>query len=235
MRLDRFMSECNKATRKETALAAKKGLILVNDTPVRKADVHIDPEKDVVTYNGEIVAYKKFIYIIMNKPQGYVSVTESKTDVPAQSLLPSDLQKFGLFPAGRLDKNTTGLLFLTNDGEIAHRLTSPKHHAEKEYSFTVKFPLSKEDVSALEDGIALDDGYVTKPCRITLNGEKSGTITLTEGKYHQIKRMMLAVHNSITSLCRIRYVSLTIDGLNTGEWRYLTDAEEKDILSHGKN
>lgn len=235
MRLDRFMSECNKATRKEAAIAAKKGLILVNGVPVKKADIHIDPEKDAVTYNGETVAYKKFVYIIMNKPQGYVSVTESKTDIPAQSLLPDDLQRFGLFPAGRLDKNTTGLLFLTNDGETAHRLTSPKHHAEKEYSFTVKYPLSQADVSALESGIALDDGYVTKPCRIVLSDEKHGNITLTEGKYHQIKRMMLAVHNSITSLCRVRYADLTIDGLDEGEWRYLSDDEEKRILSHGKN
>jgi len=225
------MSESGKASRKEAGIAVKRGQILVNGSPVRKADVHIDPERDVVTFMGEIVVYRKFTYIIMNKPCGYVSVTESKTDLPAQSLLPDSLQKIGLFPAGRLDKNTSGLLFLTNDGESAHRMTSPKHHVEKEYAFTVKYPLSEEDVKVLEKGVELDDGYVTKECKVTLTGERQGKIILCEGKYHQIKRMMQAVHNSITSLERIRYATLTLDGLAVGEWRYLTEDEEKDILS----
>lgn len=229
MRLDKFLSETGKASRKEAGIAAKRGLVLVNGVPVKKADIHIDPERDEITYMGEKVTYRKYTYIIMNKPQGYVSVTESKTDVPAQSLLPEELQKTGLFPAGRLDKNTTGLLLLTNDGETAHRLTSPKHHVEKEYAFKVKYPLSKDDVTALEKGVSLDDGYITKPCEITLTGEKEGYITLREGKYHQIKRMMQAVHNSITSLERVRYATLTTENLAIGEWRYLTEEEEKEL------
>lgn len=231
MRLDKFMSETGRASRKEAAIAVKRGLVLVNGAPVKKADVHIDPEADVITFNGEKIVYRKFVYIIMNKPQGYVSVTESKTDIPAQSLLPEELQKIGLFPAGRLDKNTTGLLLLTNDGETAHRLTSPKHHVEKEYAFKVKFPISREDADALETGVELDDGYLTKPCKVTLTGEREGRIVLREGKYHQIKRMMQAVHNSITALERIRYAQLTAEGLGVGEWRYLTDEEER-ILTH---
>lgn len=233
MRLDKFMSETGRASRREAAIAVKRGQILVNGSPVKKADVHIDPEVDVITFNGEKIVYRKFVYIIMNKPQGYVSVTESKTDVPAQSLLPEELQKIGLFPAGRLDKNTTGLLLLTNDGETAHRLTSPKHHVEKEYAFKVKFPISREDADALEMGVELDDGYLTKPCKVTLTGEREGRIVLREGKYHQIKRMMQAVHNSITALERIRYAQLTTEGLGVGEWRYLADEEEKNLTHNG--
>lgn len=232
MRLDKFMSETGRASRKEAALAVRKGLITVNGATVKKADVHIDPDNDEIVFMGERIVYKKYTYIIMNKPCGYVSVTESKTDVPALALLPENLQKIGLFPAGRLDKNTSGLLLLTNDGESAHRLTSPKHHVEKEYAFTVKFPLSKDDAAILESGVELDDGYRTMPCRVILTGEKEGHIILREGKYHQIKRMMQAVHNSITSLSRIRYASLTLDGIGVGEWRYLTEAEEKEITDH---
>lgn len=234
MRLDRFLSETGRASRKEAALAAKKGSISVNGVPVKRADIHIDPEKDVISYLGEAVVYRKFTYIIMNKPCGYVSVTEAKGDIPALALLPETEQKLGLFPAGRLDKNTSGLLFLTNDGETAHRLTSPKHHVDKTYAFTVKFPMSSGDIAALEGGIELDDGYKTLPCEVKLTGEKEGLITLHEGKYHQIKRMMLAVHNQITSLERVSYGPLTSDGLAVGEWRYLTDDEISKITDKSK-
>ncbi len=225
MRLDKLLSECGRASRKESALAAKRGLISVNGEPVKRADIHVDPDKDTISFMGERILYREFTYIIMNKPEGYVSVTEAKGEIPASVLLPEREQKLGLFPAGRLDKSTTGLLLLTNDGESAHRLTSPKHHVDKTYSFTVKFPLSAEDAALLEAGVTLDDGYETMPCKIKLTGEKSGEITLREGKYHQIKRMMLAVHNQIRSLCRISYGPLTINGLDVGEWRYLTDEE----------
>lgn len=234
MRLDKFLSECGRASRKEAALAAKKGNISVNGVPVKKADIHIDPEKDTVSFFGEPVIYRKFTYIIMNKPCGYVSVTEAKEDIPAQTLLPETEQKIGLFPAGRLDKNTSGLLFLTNDGETAHRLTSPKHHVDKIYSFAVKFTLSEDDISALMAGIELDDGYRTLPCNVRMTGEKTGLITLCEGKYHQIKRMMLAVHNQITSLERISYGPLSTEGLAVGEWRYLTD-EEISLITDKSN
>lgn len=230
MRLDKLIADTGKASRKEVKAAAKKGLVTVNGKPATRADMHVDPEKDIVVFAGEQIVYKKYTYIIMNKPVGYVSVTEAKGEIPALALLPEELQRVGLFPAGRLDKNTTGLLFLTNDGETAHRLTSPKHHAEKEYAYTVKYPLSSEDIALLEKGITLDDGYVTLPCRMIATGEREGRIVLCEGKYHQIKRMMQAVHNSITSLCRVRYADLTLDGLGTGDWRELTEEEIARLL-----
>lgn len=227
MRLDKFLSETGRASRKEAGIAAKKGLITVNGAVVKKADVHVDPEKDRIAFCGEEITYRSFTYIIMNKPQGYVSVTEAKGDIPAQSLLPEVEQKLGLFPAGRLDKNTTGLLLLTNDGLTAHRLTSPKHHVDKVYAFTVKFPISEADVKSLCEGVTLEDGYKTLPCKVEMLSEREGRITLREGKYHQIKRMMIAVHNQITSLARVSYGPLTVDGLDVGEWRYLTDDEIK--------
>ncbi len=219
-----------RASRKEAALAVRKGLVFVNKVPAKRADIHVDPDKDEIIFCGETLVYRKHTYIIMNKPCGYVSVTEARDDIPALVLLPEELQRIGLFPAGRLDKNTSGLLFLTNDGETGHRLTSPKHHVEKEYAFTVKYPISEDDVRSLEAGVMLDDGYVTMPCRVVMHGEREGSIILREGKYHQIKRMMQAVHNSITSLKRIRYGILTLDGIEEGGWRYLTEDEEKTIL-----
>ena len=166
MRLDKLIADTGRASRKEVKLAAKKGLITVNGEPVRNADMHVDPEKDIIVLSGERIVYKKYTYVIMNKPAGYVSVTEATGEIPALVLLPDELQRIGLFPAGRLDKSTTGLLFLTNDGETAHRLTSPKHHAEKEYAYTVKYPLSFEDI-ALLDPLS---SACRKP-RYTLRGE----------------------------------------------------------------
>ena len=232
MRLDKFLSEAGRASRKEAGIAAKKGLITVNGAVVKKADIHVDPEKDRITFCGEEITYRQFTYIIMNKPQGYVSVTEAKGDIPAQKLLPEIEQKMGLFPAGRLDKSTTGLLLLTNDGATAHRLTSPKHHVDKTYAFTVKFPISDDDVKALCGGVTLEDGYETMPCMVEMISDREGRITLREGKYHQIKRMMIAVHNQITSLERISYGPLTTEGLSVGQWRYLTEEEIKLITNN---
>ncbi len=232
MRLDKFLSECGRASRKEAALAARRGHIEVNGAVAPKADIHIDPEKDMITFMGENVTYRRFTYIIMNKPEGYVSVTEAKGEVPASTLLPDREQRLGLFPAGRLDKSTTGLLLLTNDGETAHRLTSPKHHVEKVYVFTLKYPFSDEDIKLLESGVELEDGYRTMPCEVKRTGERTGEITLREGKYHQIKRMMIVVHNQITSLERIKYGNLSLKGLSLGEWRYLCDDEIKMLTTN---
>ena len=131
----------------------------------------------------------------------------------------------GLFPCGRLDKHTLGLMLLTNDGQLSHRLLSPKRHVAKTYAFRVKFPLSQADISALENGVDIG-GYLTKPCTVKLTDEREGQITLTEGKYHQIKLMMEVVHNQITYLERITFGSLSLDAaLSRGEWRELTNEE----------
>ena len=231
MRLDKLLSECGIASRKESAKAAKAGQILVNGFPVTKADVQVDPTADAITFCGRAVKWRQFVYVMLNKPDGYVSATEdARGEQVVTSLLPEEYQKMGLFPCGRLDKHTLGLMLLTNDGQLSHRLLSPKRHVAKTYAFHVKFPLSNEDVLALEAGVDIG-GYITKPCHVKLIDEREGQITIIEGKYHQIKLMMEAIHNQITYLERITFGPLSLDPtLARGEWRELTD-EEIDALN----
>lgn len=225
MRLDKMLSECGVASRSESARAARAGKITLGGVPVRRSDVQVDPEKDTVMYCGVPVRYRKFVYVMLNKPDGYVSATEDGKDPVVTELLPEEYRKMGVFPCGRLDKHTLGLMLLSNDGALSHRLLAPKSHVAKSYAFRVKFPLSGEDVAALESGVDIG-GYLTKPCCVELLGEHEGMITITEGKYHQIKLMMQAVHNQITYLERKRFGPLLLDeGLSRGEWRELTDTE----------
>lgn len=234
MRIDKFLSNMGVATRTESSKAARAGLISVNGTAVKKADIHIDPEKDVIVYCGRKIEYRRYTYILMNKPDGVVSATEDGRDKTVIDLLPEELQKLNLFPCGRLDKHTLGLVMLTDDGDLAHSLLSPKHHVKKKYRFESKFPLTDKDIEYLEMGATLEDGYVTKPSQIELdeNG-KSGYITLVEGKYHQIKRMLEAVNNKITYLERVTFGPLCLDEeLGRGEWRFLTDDEIKKLEGH---
>ena len=228
MRLDRLLSEMGKATRSEASKLIRAGKVTVNGIAPKKPDFKVEPEKDTVVFLGEVLTYKKFTYIMLNKPEGYVSATEDESEKTVLDLVSDEDRKKGLFPCGRLDKNTLGLVILTNDGEGAHRLLSPKHHVSKVYKFESKFPLSELDVKSLESGVDIG-GYFTKPCEIKLyDNLSSGEITLTEGKYHQIKRMLEAVNNKITYLERISFGNIALDPkLLRGEWRYLTEDEEK--------
>ena len=236
MRLDKFLSVTATATRSEAGKAARAGQITVNGVPVKKADVQIDPDKDRVTYCGSPVAYKQYHYVLLNKPDGYVSATEDGRDPTVLELLPPQYTAFGLFPCGRLDKHTLGLMLLTDDGDTAHRLLSPRRHVSKRYAFRCKFPLTKEECERFREGLVLEDGYETKPADIELNEDmRSGVITLVEGKYHQIKRMLEALHNQITYLERISFGPLTLPvDLDRGEWRELTPEEEAAILDAAK-
>lgn len=231
MRLDRLLSECKIATRTEATKACRAGLVTVNGVVARKADQQVDPERDVVVFSGEPVEYRRFVYILLNKPDGYISATEDGRDPVVTELLPEKYRKMGLFPCGRLDKHTLGLMLLTNDGALSHRLLAPKSHVTKSYGFSVRFPLSDEDVRRLEAGVDIGD-YITKPCRVEMHSENEGVIFITEGKYHQIKRMMEAVNNRITALERLTFGPLSLDPtLDRGEWRLLTDEEEKALQS----
>lgn len=233
MRLDKLLSVTATATRKEAARAVRAGQITVNGAPVRRADLAVDPEKDTVIYCGTQVVYKQYRYVLLNKPDGYVSATEDGRDPTVLELLPPIYTDLGLFPCGRLDKHTLGLMLLTNNGELSHRLLSPKRHVAKRYAFRVKFPLSEADCDRFRDGVTLEDGYETKPARIELAEDgRSGTVTLIEGKYHQIKRMMEALHNQITYLERVTFGPLSLpDELQRGAWRELTPDEEAALLA----
>lgn len=228
MRLDKLLSELGKATRSEGGKLIRTGKVLVNGAVIKKPDFKIDPENDEVSLFGEILTYKKFTYIMLNKPEGYVSATDDEREKTVLDLVSDEDRRKGLFPCGRLDKNTLGLVILTNDGNGAHRVLGPKHHVSKIYKFESKFPLLESDVKALESGVDIG-GYLTKPCKIKLyDNLSSGEITLTEGKYHQIKRMLEAVNNKITYLERISFGDIVLDpSLRRGEWRYLTSDEEE--------
>ncbi len=231
MRIDKLISESGIASRKEAARAARPGGVTVDGIVVKDLSKHIDPEKCRVTYLGREIIYRRFTYVMLNKPEGYVSATDDKSLPYVTELLPDELQKMELFPVGRLDKDTTGLMVLTNNGILAHSLLSPKHHVEKEYFFTAAEPLRDGAEEHFKNGVTLADGYECKSAVLLLSEDRrSGKITLTEGKYHQIKRMIAAMGNRVTSLQRISFGTIPLDpSLSEGEWRYLND-EEISIL-----
>lgn len=235
MRIDKFLTETGVCSRSEAGKAVRRGEVLLNGKAVRSASDAIDPERDTLTFRGEEIVYRKYTYILLNKPEGVVSATEDG-DVTVIDLLPEQLQRLSLFPCGRLDKYTVGLVLLTNNGPLAHRLLSPKHHVEKCYRFTARSPLSDSDLEKLEVGVDIG-GYFTAPCKVEREGDGQGyLITLTEGKYHQIKRMLEAVDNKIVFLERISFAGIPLDpALSRGEWRYLTENEIKMLEDHGKH
>ena len=231
MRIDKLLSELGIASRKEVAKVAKSGGIIIDGIAVRDVSKHIDPEKSKVIYLGREIVYQKYTYVMLNKPTGYVSATDDKSLPYVTELLPEELRRRELFPVGRLDRDTVGLMILTNNGVLAHSLLSPKHHVTKEYYFTAAEPVRAGAEEHFKDGVTLADGYECKPAELYLSEDRrEGRIVLTEGKYHQIKRMIAAQDNRVTSLERISFGGILLDRtLARGEWRYLTK-EEIDIL-----
>ena len=231
MRLDKYFSELKIFSRREITNELKKGFIKVNDVVIKKADFKIDENKDIIKYKDEVVKYKKFVYLMLNKPEGYISATEDLTQKTVLDLIPDQLRKFNLFPVGRLDKDTTGLVILTNDGISAHNALSPKHHVEKKYKFETADSYSEEDIDAIESGITLADGYTTKPCKIERIDSNNGFIILTEGKYHEIKRLFGSRGNKIIKLQRITFSTIELGDLPLGEFRHLTEEEENIFIN----
>ena len=231
MRLDKFLSVTAVATRSESKRAVRAGEVAVNGVCARTSDMTVDPDRDEIFFRGERIVYRKYSYILLNKPEGYVSATDDPREKTVLDLLPAELRKKGVFPCGRLDKNTLGVMLLTDNGELAHRLLSPKNHVEKKYRFKSKFPMNTDDAERFEAGVELDDGYLTKPARISLEGEgDEGVVTLHEGKYHQIKRMFDSLGNKIIYLERISFANLSIENAPPrGEWRYLDDDEIAEL------
>ena len=234
MRLDKFLGITGCCTRSEAKKRIRGGSVTVNGVCASSSDAQIDPERDEIAYCGKPVIYRKYTYIMMNKPEGVVSATEDGRDRTVLDLLPDGVRKAGLFPCGRLDKNTLGLILLTDNGELGHRLLAPKSHVEKRYYFRSKFPITEAEAARFASGLVLEDGYETKPAKIDLEGDGDcGVITLVEGKYHQIKRMLEALQNKIVYLERISFGPLTLDPtLARGEWRYLTKEEIASLENH---
>ncbi|MBQ8915550.1 MAG: rRNA pseudouridine synthase [Clostridia bacterium] len=234
MRLDKFIADTGIASRKECAKAAKSGLVTLNGKPVRDVSVHVDENTAQVTYCGKPVIWRKYLYLMLNKPSGYISTSDGDPR-SIMRLLPQLYSKTECFPCGRLDIDTVGLLIVTNDGPLAHELLSPRHHVEKTYFFRCSPPLTEEMAEKLRVGVDIGD-IVTKPAGLVTFGDGSeGEITLTEGKFHQIKRMLEAVGSKITYLQRIKFGGIPLDAsLEEGKWRELS-ADEINTLINNKN
>lgn len=240
LRLDKFLSELNIGTRKQIKEYVKNGRCSVNGVPASKADVHIDENRDEIAFDGVVLNYSKFHYFLLNKPAGVVSATRDGRNETVLDLLAGENVK-GLSPCGRLDIDTEGLLLLTDDGELIHKLLSPKKHVDKIYEVHIKKSLSEADIEKLVNGVNIgdkkDDGSVdlTLPAKVEVSdSDEDGNpvifLTIHEGRFHQVKRMLEAVGNEVLFLRRLSMGSLKLDeDLAVGEYRELTEEEIKDL------
>ena len=232
-RLDKYLASRGSGTRKEVQKLIKSGAVTVDGSVCKTIDRKIDAEDTSVLVNGQPVG-EKFIYIMMNKPAGVVSATEDKRDKTVIDILPDDLKRRGLFPAGRLDKDTEGLLIITNDGDFAHRMLSPKKHVEKRYIAIVDGAINSETIKRFEQGIELSDGYNCMPAKLELtakNDKNVGMVTICEGKFHQVKRMFAACGLNIVHLQRISIGNLYLDSnLPIGDCKSLTNLEIMQVF-----
>ena len=229
MRLDKFISTTTTLSRAEAKKVIKKG-ILINDKLIKTPDYKIDEFKDQVIVNGNRLVYQKYVYIMMNKPQDTISATEDAIEKTVVDILKEEDRIYKVFPVGRLDKDTEGLMLLTNNGELAHRLISPKKDVVKKYYVEVSGELKNEHLKIIKEGVILEDGYRCKPARLEIldssEGNSKANIFITEGKFHQVKRMMKSLGTTVTYLKRLSIGSLKLDeNLKLGEYRYLTDDE----------
>lgn len=243
MRLDKFLANSGIGTRKEVKIILKKGKITVNEKIVKDAKIQIDEIKDNVKIKGEKITYKPFVYIMMNKPSGVISATEDGKHKTVIDLLCEKYKNYKVFPVGRLDIDTEGLLLLTNDGVLAHNLLSPKKHVDKKYYVELKEPLTIEKKKILENGIKLEENFVTKKAKIEIidkdknknidiNKVNSVFITISEGKFHQVKRMFKFVENEVLYLKRVKMGKLLLpEDLKLGEYRELSEEEMNLILN----
>ncbi|ASB87869.1 pseudouridine synthase [Bacillus sonorensis] len=230
MRLDKLLAHSGYGSRKDVKKMLKNGAVRVGGRIAKDAKEQIDPAADEVTVFGEPVIYREFIYLMMNKPQGVLSATEDSRQETIIDLLDPEYLRFEPFPVGRLDKDTEGLLLLTNDGQLAHQLLSPKKHVPKTYEVHVEKPVTKAAADQLESGVDIGEGYVTKPAKAVILENESGRhkllLTITEGKFHQVKRMLKAVGNEVVYLKRLKMGDVALDAeLAAGGYRELTESE----------
>jgi 16S rRNA pseudouridine516 synthase len=240
MRIDRYFSSQEICSRREIKEALRKGLVTVNGAVIKQADFKVDPRADRIALSGREVGYQPYVYLMLNKPMGVVSATEDKKQKTVLDLVPPELYRSDLFPAGRLDKDTTGFVLLTNDGDFAHRILAPKNHISKTYYADVAQRVSQEDIAAFAAGIQLKTGELCLPASLRVLSEptdptESGCrceIVICEGKYHQIKKMFEARQNRVLTLRRVKMGNLWLDeALPEGKCRRLTEEEVALIQS----
>ncbi|WBW98583.1 pseudouridine synthase [Oceanirhabdus sp. W0125-5] len=231
-RLDKILSNLGYGTRKEVKVMVKNGWVEVNGVTAKKSDMKIDTDNDIVVVDGEEINYREFVYIMMNKPAGYISATFDNYQDTVVDILDPELQAFEPFPVGRLDKDTVGLLLLTNDGKLNHRLISPKHHVDKVYFAEIDKSVNESDIRAFEAGITLEDGYECMPGKLEiLSSDEHGAevmVTIQEGKFHQVKRMFKTRGKEVVFLKRVEFGGLKLDEtLPEGDYRELSNEELK--------
>lgn len=226
MRLDKLIASQGTYSRKDAKELLKKKQVLVNGQVVKDPGLSVDPAEDRVVVAGQTLTYEEHVYLMLNKPEGVVCATEDRDCQTVLDLVPTELARPGLFPAGRLDKDTTGFVLLTDDGDFSHRILSPKNHVPKTYLATLARPLAPEDIAALEDGILLKDGTRCLPATVTPLEGTCVQVRICEGKYHQIKRMFAACGNHVDHLVRTHIGNLELDpNLGEGQCRRLKTEE----------
>lgn len=235
MRLDRYLSQMRVGSRKEVRLLVRSGRVRINGVVTKESATKVQPKGQIITVDEQEIKYMEFIYLMLNKPDGYLSTTRDRRGRTVLDLLPAEWEGWDLFPVGRLDKDTEGLLLLTNDGPLAHRLLAPKSHVPKLYYVQIKGKISREEIGRLEVGLRLTDGYITKPAlvRILHNATQTDALsevelTIYEGKFHQVKRMFTVLGKEVVYLKRLAMGDLKLDpDLKKGEVRELTEEEVK--------
>ncbi len=234
-RLDKIIASQGIYSRSEVKKLVKAGLVTLNGEKVKSADVKVDAEKDNITVDGENISYKKHIYIMLNKPQGVVSATDDPVHKTVIDLVPPELFRQGLFPAGRLDGDTTGFVLITDDGDFAHRILSPKNHIIKTYHATLHHSLTNEDIRKFTEGIELRDGTLCLEAQVKMLTDEPpvAEVKIHEGKYHQVKRMFAALGNKVVALKRVRMGGLDLDeSLKEGECREISSSELEAIRNN---
>jgi len=235
-RLDKILSNTGIGSRKEVKALIKNGEVKVDGLVAKDSGMQLDPEKSVIEISGRVIGYRKYIYLLMNKPEGVVSATFDNYDETVIDLLDDEHKAFEPFPVGRLDKDTVGLLLLTNDGELNHRLISPKWHVDKVYYAEIDKQVDEKDVDAFKNGVVLEDGYKCLPAKLEiLEAGKDGSkvkVTVQEGKFHQVKRMFKSRGKEVVFLKRISFGPIDLDeNLERGTYRELT-GEEISVLKN---
>ena len=237
IRLDKYLADMGVGTRTEVKRAISKGRVSVDGACVKKPETKIDTEETTVVFDGQTVGYTKKEYYMLHKPAGVISATEDAREKTVIDLIVSRKRK-DLFPVGRLDKDTEGLLLITNDGELAHRLLSPKKHVDKVYYAKIAGKVTEEDKKVFAEGVDIGEDKLTLPAKLHIlkSGEESEiTLTIREGKFHQVKRMFHAVGKEVVYLKRLRMGSLVLDeNLKTGEYRALTDEERRTLTGENE-
>ena len=228
-RIDKIISEHTYYSRKEIKKLISQKAVYVNGEEVKRPESKFDENSISIKINGEEIEIRKHIYLLLNKPKGYVSATENKTDKTVLDIVPNEYKYRDLFPAGRLDKDTTGLMLITDDGEFAHNILSPRKHVQKEYEVVLDIPVTEAMAEGFEKGVSLNDGEC-KTAYLEKTDEYSAKVTITEGRYHQIKRMFGCFGAKVVELNRIRIGNLYLPKeLSLGEVKEATAAELQKI------